>query len=183
MMIERLCSEIEVALQRKMRTPKDFEFLHGYIFTHRHQFVSTTTLKRVWGYVAEDVQPRIGTLDILARLLCYRDWESYCAGSRSEELPSAPAMGKQLSVGAGLSVGDRIRLTWQPGRVCDVEYMGNSKFRVVASQNTRLRAGNTFRCSLIIEGEPLYIDRLQQENLPPIAYVCGKRQGVMFEIL
>ena len=35
--------------------------------------------------------------------------------------------------------------------------------------------------SLIVEGEPLYLDNLRQGNRPPIAYVCGKKSGVRFE--
>jgi hypothetical protein len=43
--------------------------------------------------------------------------------------------------------------------------------------------GDTFLCGLIIEGEPLYLDELQHNNEPPVAYVCGKKGGVRFEKL
>lgn len=181
-MTKKLCKEIEEALHRKMQTPKDFDFLRKCIFTRKHLLVSTTTLKRVWGYVDDRVQPRTGTLDILTQFLGYQGWEEYCHGGQpSEESPSSPVMNRRLCVQDGLSRGDRIRLTWQPARVCDIEYLGNLTFRVIASENTRLHEGDTFQCSLIIEGEPLYLDNLQQEERPPIAYVCGKRTGVMFE--
>ena len=72
---------------------------------------------------------------------------------------------------------------WQPERVCDVEYMGDLLFRVISSANTRIHEDDTFECSLIIEGEPLYLDNLKQGNRPPIAYVCGKKSGVLFEYL
>ena len=66
-------------------------------------------------------------------------------------------------------------------RTCDVKYLGDQCFVVTASENTRLREGDTFECSLIIEGEPLYLDNLKQGELPAIAYVCGKKTGVWFE--
>lgn len=183
-MTEKLCKEIEAALHREMRTPKDFEFLRECIFAQRHQLVSDTTLKRVWGYLDDGVQPRVSTLDILVQFLGYQGWKDYYHGTQaSTEVPSDPMMGRRLSVQDCLSRGDRLRLTWQPARVCDVEYLGNLTFRVVASENTRLRAGDTFECSLIVEGEPLYLDNLRQENRPPVAYVCGKRTGVMFGYL
>lgn len=50
-----------------------------------------------------------------------------------------------------------------------------------AGNQQRLREGDTFECSLIIEGEPLYLDNLKQGELPAIAYVCGKKTGVFFE--
>lgn len=37
--------------------------------------------------------------------------------------------------------------------------------------------------SMIVEGEPLYLDNLRQDGRPPIAYVCGKKTGVWFEYL
>ncbi len=96
-------------------------------------------------------------------------------------------MTRRLSVNSELRLGDRLRLSWQPGRVCDVEYLDNLLFRVIASKNTRLQSGDTFQCSLIIEGKPLFLDNLQQANsIPtaaPIAYVCGKKTGVHFEFV
>ena len=44
---------------------------------------------------------------------------------------------RHLIVDEELCVGDRLRLTWHPGRVCDVEYLGGSQFKVLESQNTR----------------------------------------------
>ena len=38
-----------------------------------------------------------------------------------------------------------------------------------------LKAGDTFECSLIIEGEPLYLDHLKQDAQQTISYVCGKK--------
>ena len=58
---------------------------------------------------------------------------------------------------------------------------GDLQFRVIASENTRLKAGDTFECSLIIEGEPLYLDHLKQTGQLSISYVCGKLSGVFFE--
>ena len=55
------------------------------------------------------------------------------------------------------------------------------EFKVLESQNTRIQAGNTFRCSMIIENEPLYIDHLCQEGMQYAAYICGKKTGVRFE--
>ena len=179
----QLRTDIETALKKKLQTPKDFEFLRERIYARLHILVSRTTLMRLWGYVDEDVKPRKATLDILSHFLGYEDWDAYCQNSRlPKEQQSAPVMSRRLSVDT-LSVGDRIKLTWQPGRMCEVEYQGDLCFRVVSSEKTRLREGATFQCSLVIEGEPLYLDNLRQGSAPPIAYVCGKTSGVRFEIM
>ncbi len=176
--------DIETALGGKCDSPKDFDMLRERIYARLHVLVSSTTLKRLWGYLDDTVAPRTNTLDILSKFLGYRDWEEY---ERNALLPkeqqSSPVMGRRLSVREMLATGDRLRLTWRPDRVCDVEYLGDLQFRVVASENTRLRVDDTFECSLVIEGEPLYIDRLLQGQAPATAYVCGKKSGVTFEFL
>ena len=183
-MKQQLCREIETAVGRPMRTPKDYTFLSGCIYARLHILVSSTTLKRIWGYLDEGVESRPSTLGVLARFLGYRDWDDYCdRAAEAAERQSSPVMSRRLSVGEELKPGDRLRLTWQPERVCDVVYLGNLTFQVTASENTRLLEGDTFGCSLFVEGEPLYLDNLQQEGRPPVAYVCGKRSGIRFEIL
>lgn len=184
----QLRTDIETALKKKLQTPKDFEYLRERIYARLHTLVSRTTLMRLWGYVDEEVTPRKGTLDILSRFLGYQDWESYQENaSLPKEQQSSPVMSRKLNVNSDLYIGERLRLTWQPDRVCDVEYLGELSFRVIASENTRIQPGDTFQCSLIIEGEPLYLDNLRKgdgsSSAETIAYVCGKKTGVNFEHL
>ena len=181
-MINLLKNEIETALGMAIRSPKDFDFLRERIYARLHILISRTTLMRMWGYVDEKVNPRQSTLDTLTRFLGYTDWEEY---ERNASLPkeqqSSPVLSRRLSVLPTMFPGEQLRLTWLPDRVCDIEYQGNLKFLVTASENTRLKPGDTFEVSLIVEGEPLYLDNLRQGNRPPIAYVCGKKSGVRFE--
>ncbi len=76
--ISRLCKAVEVALDRKMLTPKDFTFLADAIFEKLHKSVSPTTLKRLWGYLSEPVIPRVSTLDIISEFLGYDSWAAFC---------------------------------------------------------------------------------------------------------
>ena len=182
--IHNLRHDIETALGKPMQTPKDFEFLRERIYGRLHIFISRTTLMRIWGYVDEKVEPRKNTLDVLVRFLGYTGWEEYQRNvSLPKEQQSSPVLSRRLSVANSLALGDRLRLTWQPERVCDIEYLGGLRFVVTASKNTRLHESDTFECSLIVEGEPLYLDNLIQDNHPPIAYVCGKKSGVNFEYI
>lgn len=178
-----LCTEVEKALGKKLCTPKDFDLLRKNIYDRLHIFISTTTLKRVWGYLHDDVQTRQGTYDILAKFIGYQDYKDYTDNhiTYKEEIQSSPVISRKLNVAEELTQGDKLRIIWQPGRICEVTYRGSLTFSVSASQNTRIKEGDTFECSLLIEGEPLYIDNLRQGNRPPIAYVCGKKSGILFE--
>ena len=76
---------IEEAVGRKMKTPKDFDFLADQIFDKLHETVSSTTLKRMWGYLQESSSPRESTLDILAQFVDYKDWETFCSEASTQE--------------------------------------------------------------------------------------------------
>ena len=124
--IANLRREIETAVNHRIATPKDFDALREMIFSRLHILVSATTLKRIWGYIDDNVSTRRGTLDILARYLGYADFEAFANGATADggELPSNPIMSRRIDVDEQLQPGDLLRLTWQPGRVCDVEYRG-----------------------------------------------------------
>jgi len=184
MCIYPITQHLEKALGRKMRTPRDFDYLSKQIFDRLHVSLSPTTLKRLWGYLDDGGQPRESTLTILARFLGYSDWSDYMEHAQDEKSQeSDPLLCRKLSINEVLREGDRLRLTWHPDRVCDVEYLGDLRFVVVDSEHTRLRVGDTFECSLVMEGEPLYLDNLRQEGRPPVSYVCGKKSGVLFQRL
>lgn len=201
-LIRRLCSQLEAAVGRKLRTPKDFKQLCNMVEARTGEQLSYNTMRRAWGIVGGNTRPRRFTLSILARFLGYHDWDGFVAansvGAGGEEADkeksisqlgndgkdaSTPLVMRHIDVPTELRIGDRLRLTWQPGRVCDVEYDGSLHFRVLASQKTRLQPGDTFLCSLIVDGEPLYLGVMQKPNQPPVTYVCGKISGVRFERL
>lgn len=77
--VRKLCELIELTVGRKMMTPKDFEFLSNTIMQRLHMSVSPTTLKRLWGYVRENVCTRFTTLSILSRFVGYHDWDHLCS--------------------------------------------------------------------------------------------------------
>lgn len=95
-----LCERIEQVVNRKMRTPKDFDFLSERIFDAIHQQISATTLKRLWGYLSEPVTPRPSTLNLLAQFVGSESWNAFCqqapnTSSASEETPAPPPSGNK----------------------------------------------------------------------------------------
>ena len=80
-----------------MRTPKDFDLLSEYISEETHQKVSSSTLKRFWGYLSEASVPRISTLDILSQYVGYADWASL--------MEQTPAPSSKLRTHASWAIG------------------------------------------------------------------------------
>lgn len=173
-----LRSSIENTLNRKIATPKDFDWLSQKIYNRLGVMVSATTLKRVWGYLPDDTtQPRQGTLSVLTRLVGYPDWESFINDNNvRNEVQSNMILGRSLN-SADMKIGSELLLSWQPDREVRVRYNGANRFEVTESRNSKLSAGDTFTCSMFIDDEPLYIYNLPYAE----AYVCGKKSGIHFE--
>lgn len=177
--IQELQKCVEKMSGRKIATPKDFEWLAERIKCRLDAHISATTLKRIWGYLSDENNPRIGSLSVLARYAGYADWHDFCDNvDRSKELPSNMILGRHINV-PDLKKGAVIELTWRPDRMVRIRYNGGNRFEVIESKNSKLNVGDAFTCSVIIEDEPLYLS-----NLPyAAAYVCGKNSGVHFEII
>lgn len=181
-LIDLLKARIRQTFGREVKTPKDFEALSESVHRLTGIVMSPTTFKRLWGYINEPVTPRTFTLDTLSRYVGYNGWEEFCQGE-SPEVESGFVAIDIIDVTKHLKRGDKIRLTWQPGRVCDVEYLGDSTFIIISTEGTKLTPGSTFTCNLIVGGEPLYLDNLSIPGRRPAKYVCGRLHGIHFHIL
>ena len=182
--LDLLLADVEARMGRGMLSPKDFEHLHGVIENDLNERVSVSTLKRLWGYSKYLSSPSVSILSTLCRLVGYRDWEDYKAHRESgDKKPSDKVLSDKITVSTDLEPGDRVRLMWEPQRVCDVVYHGDGDFEVLSSVNTGIKTGDWFCCSLIVSGEPLWLSNLRQYGKAPVAYVCGKQGGVQFELM
>lgn len=180
--IHDLCSAIDQAMGRQMQSPKDFDMLGEHISARLGKTVSSSTLKRLWGYVDAMGTPQAATLNTLASFIGFTDYEHFCRSLGADgRLPSNPVASRHVNVQEELATGDELTLSWQPGRLCRVRYLGDLSFKVIASVATRLQPGDSFQCSVIIEGEPLFLTNLQQPGRPVTNYVCGRNGGIRFE--
>ncbi|MBR0268821.1 MAG: hypothetical protein IJQ48_02275 [Prevotella sp.] len=97
--IELLRRAVERALGRRMQTNKDFDCLADCIYEKIHAKISTTTLKRIWGYLSEGVTPRRYTLDQLARFIGYDDFDAFSASLETDKAPESD----NSNVGTGVT--------------------------------------------------------------------------------
>ena len=97
--IKQLRRAVERTLGRKMQTNKDFDCLADSIYEKTHAKISTTTLKRLWGYLSEGVTPRRYTLDQLARFIGYDDFDAFSASLETDKAPESD----NSNVGTGVT--------------------------------------------------------------------------------
>ena len=77
MLITPLRRKVEETFGQEIKTPKDFENLSLAVSDYTKDYISATTLKRMWGYLTEPVTPRKATLDVLAKYVGYKDWATF----------------------------------------------------------------------------------------------------------
>lgn len=174
-----ICKKVEETSGLKPRTPKQFDELAERIYYQTGRVISPTTLKRIWGYIDEPLSTRRSTLDILAGYCGWKDYDDFEKGNIPES-ESGKVGSKSIIVESEMKRGERIRLMWSPSRVCVIEYQGNRDWKIMKVEGSRLSVGDTFKCSIIAEGEPLYLDNLTHDSIPVGIYVCGRKSGVTF---
>lgn len=152
------------------------------------EHISVTTLERIWGYSTRscnNISVRI--LDIISRFARYSNWESFCNSLRcSQRCESQMFMSEGCITSNTLAVGTRIRIGWQPDRVCEAEYMGENRFIAIKTENSSIRPGDTFRCLQIEKGRELYMDHFTRngESESDNRYAVGQINGLtMAEII
>ena len=173
--IDRLKASVEHFVGREIKLPRDFVFLEKQVECYTSVKISQSTLKRLWGYVSCDSAPSYYVLDTLATMLGYTSWTDFVKRSLDSE-SSCRIVRRKLQMDA-LSLGDKIELMWSPFRVLVAEYTGDGTFVVEQSENSKLIAGDTFHCSCVIEGEPLYLTDVTQPGIEACGDVCGKMGG------
>jgi len=176
---ELLKQEVERMMGRQLKEARDFEELSELLSSHTRERLSPTTLKRLWGYLHnEEVQTRRYTLDILARLVGFHDYEDFLSRADGLDEVQSGILSESGITTDGMMRGQRLVITWRPGRRIVVRHLGDSRFEIVEAENTKLNVGDTFRCHLMIQHEPLYLDDVMHLGGPAMTYVAGQRDGV-----
>ncbi len=176
--IETLISLIEKRLNHVIKTPRDFDELALEIKIRQNETISTSTIKRILGYVSDKHRPSHTTLSVLARFVGCRDWAHFkqCLAENSPNTRLGPS-GK-LVQSSTLSPGDEVELRWNPQRHCRLYYDGGLRYHVTASTNSVLAPGDTFKAQAIVEGQPVIATDVTVGGKHLMAIVIGEEQGI-----
>lgn len=175
-----LCHDLEREAKRRIRTPYDFEYLATLIAQRNREYISPTTLKRLWGYISGSQTLRHTTLRILVQFLGYGDWDDYIeALATRSEIESNAFLGEGVRT-EQLRPGDMVEACWLPNRSCFFRYEGDNHFQVCAVENSKLQVGDRCDTLCFIVGQPLFLDNLRRADNPPVSYVAGRKSGLVF---
>ena len=173
-----LLSEVEKKYGRRVATSTDFESLSVVIEMETGELISSSTLKRLWGYVSLTPNPRIATLDVLAKFVGSRDFKSYCTSLKdSKSFVSTFFSSRFLDV-ASLVNGQKVTIGWAPNRLVRLNYLGDFHFEVIDSENSQLLPGDRFELSNMVIGYPLVIPRIFRNGDYTPSYIAGRQGGI-----
>ena len=160
----------------------EFLELTSIIEQRLKQHVSETTLERVWGYSTrgyESVSSR--TLNVLSQLTGYADWDDFIRQLHSEVHKESEMFVADAISSTTLPIGTRLRIGWQPDRLCVIKYLGDNRFVAETTENSSIKPGDSFSCMIFQKGRELYMDFFCHEGEKPnpnARYVVGQQNGL-----
>ena len=176
--LQYLLELVEKQYGRKLSTTTDFESLSVIIEKATGDLLSSSTLKRLYGYVSLNTVPRKTTLDILSRFIGNRDYETFRISLSNDPQFSSRFFSAKTVTTSELKAGDRLRIGWPTNRIVTLNYLGNDLFEVETSVNASLVKGDRFRQVSFMKGYPLYLSRILRDGDYTPAYVAGMNSGL-----
>lgn len=163
-------------------TPSEFNDLLWQIRKTTGNTLSLSSIKRLWGYVKYNGDFSLTTLNILARFNGMRDWESFKKSidkdvSVTNDEESGFQSDSMIDTGK-YKPGDRIELSWNDGKGCEMECIGHLRFRIVKSTNIKMKEGDLVTVHTLCIGHPVYISDILRDDIRFAAYVGAKKEGL-----
>ena len=176
--LQYLLELVEKQYGRKLSTTTDFESLSVIIEKTTGELLSSSTLKRLYGYVSLNTVPRKTTRDILSRFIGNRDYETFRISLSNDPQFSSRFFSAKTVTTSELKAGDRLRIGWPANRIVTLNYLGDDLFEVDTSVNASLVKGDRFRQVSFMKGYPLYLSRILRDGDYTPAYVAGMNSGL-----
>ena len=85
---------------------------------------------------------------------------------------STQLISNELETGAEVSIG------WSPNRLLKLQYLGESTYQVISSENSKLKAGDKFVTGCFIKGQPLFLPFIERKGERTPSFVAGRNGGL-----
>lgn len=162
-------------------TPTGFNDLSRQIQQITGDTLSPSSIKRIWGYIPYKGDFSQTTLNILARYNGMKDWESF-----KRSLPNNTSTDDQSGFHDNSIIdtrkyqpGDIIQLSWNDGKECELECVGPMRFRILRSENIKLKTSDIVTLHTLCIGQPVYISDIMRGDIYFTAYVGAKKGGLL----
>lgn len=172
-----LIDMIEERHGRKLVYSNDCEALSEHIFAVTGERLSIATLKRMFGFVGLNVEPRKSTMDIIAQYVGYQSYELLISDTgRDTDISEFSYVDEVVS--DDLTEGSQIQITYEPGRLLVMTYLGDNYFIINESYKSKLLKGDKVRITHFTKGFELLVSNVIRDgnNIGP--YQSAKAGGL-----
>ncbi len=176
--IEELKLLVEQKYGRIMGATSDFDEFSLILDKKLGCSVSSSTLKRLYGYVNDDHKPRMTTLDTLSQYLGYANFRSFTQWLKTSTKYNSSFFRANQLVSSELDEDDEVVIGWSPNRMLRLRYLGESVYEVLASENSKLQVGDRFVTGCFIKEEPLYLPYIERGGERTASFVAGRNGGL-----
>lgn len=157
---------------RKMLRSADCNYLALDIESLTGEHIGVNTIKRLLGFINDERNTRMTTLDIIARYLGCETWEQLQLFKSRYEGSSFTMRRKEIMV-RQLEQGQLIKIQYPPQRSLIIEYQGDCNFSIFESENSKLAVGDQITLTHIIEMYPLMVSEVTRDGQSLGAYTTN----------
>ncbi len=176
MLSEIIKELIERKLGKEIRYSSDFEHLSFDIEKHTKQRVGVNTMKRLFGELEGIKEPRLYTLDTVARYLDFKNWDEMLE-SLDEKGNSDFSTIEEIEMG-NLNTGNQIRFQYSPDREVLIEYIEKNLFKVIESLNSKLKINDIIEIDHFVLKYPLMVNNVIRNGISLGKFTAGKVSGI-----
>ena len=159
-----------------LHLPADCELLSLDIQGKTGVRIGATTLKRLLGFAQDERTPHATTLDAIARYLGYAHWEEL---AKIEDQGNSDFNSSDDEVrSADLQVGKVVEIAYLPDRVVTLKYLGNNRYRVEQSLNSKLQTGDEVEILNFVLHHPLLVVQVWRNGESLGQFTAGRVSGL-----
>lgn len=160
----------------QLRQPSDCENLSLDIESKTRVRIGATTLKRLLGFAHDERTPHASTLNAIAHYLGYAHWEELLLiedkgnsgfSTSDEEIRSVE-----------LQPDVHVEITYLPDRRVVMQYLGNQRYRIVESENSKLQKGDELEIQNFVLHHPLLVLNVLREGESLGQFTAGRVSGL-----
>ncbi len=162
----------------KLETPAEVEQLALDIESKTGEHLGVNTLKRMLGLAEDDREPRQTTLQVIATYLGYESWRTML--QLDDESNSDFDQKPDLLRSSDIETDAWVEVHYMPDRRLVMQYMGDNRFFVMQSENSKLKEGDIVTITVFIQGYPLVAADVSRQGKSLGSFTAGKAQGITF---
>ena len=160
----------------ELRQPSDCEYLSLDIESKTGVRIGATTLKRLVGFAQDERTPHQSTLDALARYLGYAHWDEL---AKIEDKGNSDFDATEDEVrSADLQPGASVEITYLPDRRVVLLYLGDCRYRVTESENSKLQKDDEVEILNFVLHHPLFVVNVWRSGESLGQFTAGRVSGL-----